>query len=209
MTSLLRVPPGRAGRLWLRRRLSTAERGVDLLERKLRILAREHERLAREAERTGAEWTAACTEADTWLVRAALAGGRRSLRPPAGLAGVTVHWTHAMGTGYPDGATCVPPPAPATLDTSAALVRARAACASALDAAVRHAAAQEAERVLAAEVTATRQRIRALENRWIPRLTTALAGIDLSLEEMERSDAACLLRAAPGTNDRWAGEGSS
>ena len=32
------VPPGRAGRLWLQRRLETARRGAGLLDRKLRIL---------------------------------------------------------------------------------------------------------------------------------------------------------------------------
>lgn len=202
MTALSRVPPGRAGRLWLRRRLSTAERGLDLLERKLRILAVEHERVAREAEAAFAAWTAACAEADTWLLRAALAGGRRSLRAPADRADVTVHWTHAMGTAYPQSATCVLPPAPPSLACSAALVRARKACETALAAAVRQAAATEAERVLAQEVTRTRQRIRALEKRWIPRLTAAITDTDLALEEMERSDASCLRRAADGEGRR-------
>ncbi|GAB3979447.1 hypothetical protein GCM10029978_074850 [Actinoallomurus acanthiterrae] len=197
MTTLSRIPPGRAGRLWLRRRLTTAERGLDLLQRKLRILTREHERLVLEAERATAEWTAACEEADAWLLRAALAGGRRSLRHAAEPADVTVHWTYAMGTGYPERATCALPALPPSLPCSAALVRARRACRTALETAVRHAAAQEAERVLAQEVTITRQRIRALEKRWIPRLATAIADIDLALEEMERSDAARLLRAAP------------
>lgn len=198
MTSLSRLPPGRAGRLWLRRRLVTAERGHDLLQRKLRILTREHERLAREAERTNTEWAAACELADTWMLRAALAGGRRSFRPAADLADVTVHWRYSMGTGYPDHATCDLPSAPPSLPCSAALIEVRNACRAALQAAVHHAAAQEAERVLAREIATTRQRIRALEKRWIPRLTSAIAGIDLALEEMERFDAARLLRAAPG-----------
>jgi V/A-type H+-transporting ATPase subunit D len=205
MTSLSRVPPGRAGRLWLRQRLASAERGLDLLERKLRILTIEHERRAREAERTEAEWTAACARADIWSLRAALTCGRSSFRPPTGPAEITVRWTHAMGTRYPDGATCALPPGPASLDTSAALARARTSCASALDAAVRHAAAREAERVLALEISATRQRIRALRNRWIPRLTAAIGAIDLALEETERADLICLLRAVPGEDDRRLG----
>lgn len=199
MTSLSRVPPGRAGRLWLRRRLDTAERGLDLLDRKLRILRKEHERLALVAERTNAEWTAACADADAWLLRASLAGGRRSLRPAAGLADVTVRWTHAMGTGYPEDASCRLPAAPPSLACSAALVRAREAYRIAIEAGVRHAAAHEAERILAREIAATRQRIRALKDRWIPRLTAAMAEIDLALDEMERSDAARLLRVTGPT----------
>ena len=39
------VPPGRAGRLWLQRRLQVARRGADLLDRKLRLLADELGRL--------------------------------------------------------------------------------------------------------------------------------------------------------------------
>ncbi|HSO55578.1 MAG TPA: V-type ATPase, D subunit, partial [Actinomycetes bacterium] len=49
------VPPGRAGRLWLRGRLATAERGLDLLDRKLRILRREQERLRLLERRTAEE----------------------------------------------------------------------------------------------------------------------------------------------------------
>src|SRR6266566_9507160 len=76
----IRVPPGRAGRLWLRGRLQVAERGLDLLDRKLRILRREHERLALLAQRTGEAWEHACREAETWLLRAALLSGQRALR---------------------------------------------------------------------------------------------------------------------------------
>lgn len=50
---MIGVPPGRAGRLWLRRRLAAAERAVELLERKLRILRAEQDRLALLAQRTG------------------------------------------------------------------------------------------------------------------------------------------------------------
>ncbi|MFB9839410.1 V-type ATP synthase subunit D, partial [Actinoallomurus acaciae] len=78
MTSLTRVPPGRAGRLWLHRRLIIAQRGVDLLQRKLRILVRDHHRLASEAERTGRDWAAACADADERGLRACLADGRRA-----------------------------------------------------------------------------------------------------------------------------------
>lgn len=198
MTSPSRIPPGRAGRLWLRRRLATAERGHDLLQRKLHVLLGEHERLAREAGRTREEWIAAYREADTWLLRAALAGGRRSLVPAPGLADVTVFWRQVMGVRHPERATCDLPAPPATLPGSAALVEARTACRTTLRAAVRHAAAQEAERVLAAEITATRGRVRALERRWIPRLTAAMTAIDLALDEAERFDAARLRQRHAG-----------
>ena len=75
-----RVPPGRAGRLWLRGRLATAERGLDLLDRKLRILRREQERLRLLERRTGEELRRRCGDADRWLLRAALLGGQRGLR---------------------------------------------------------------------------------------------------------------------------------
>jgi V/A-type H+-transporting ATPase subunit D len=200
MTALSRVPPGRAGRLWLRRRLDVAERGLDLLQRKLHLLAREYHRLATDADRTGREWAARCRDAHTWTLRVSVADGRRSLRPSSSPADVTVRWTDIMGLRYPVEATCTLPASPPSLPCSAALVEAQEAVRAALVAAVHHAAAREAERRVAQEITATRQRIRALQNRWIPRLTTAIKDIDLALDEMERSDTARLLRA--GRADR-------
>jgi V/A-type H+-transporting ATPase subunit D len=194
MTTLSRVPPGHAGRLWLRRRLAVAERGFGLLQRKLQVLVREHGRLASEAERTAGEWAAACADADTWTLRAPLADGRRSLRARTSAAEVTVHWTDAMGIRYPSETACTLPDVPMALPCSAAVVVARDAARTALQAAVHHAAAREAERRVALELTGTRQRIRALEKRWIP-LNTAIHAIDLALDEMERSDAVRLLRA--------------
>lgn len=195
MTALARVPPGRAGRLWLRQRLIIAERGLDLLQRKLHILVTEHRRLAAEAERTGREWTTRCKDAGTWTLRTCLADGRRSLRPSASPAQVTVHWTDTMGIRYPAEAACTLPGSPPPLACSAALTEARRAAWAALEAAAHHAAARAAERRVAEEIAATRQRIRALQNRWIPRLAAAIKDIDLALDEMERSDAARLLRA--------------
>ena len=57
---------------------------------------------------------------------------------------------------------------------------------------MRHAAAAEALRVVEAEALATRYRLRAIEDRWIPRLEQALAEVTLALEEQELSDAARL-----------------
>ena len=48
------VPPGRAGRLWLTRRLQVARRGADLLNRKLQILQAELGRFRDAEARTAA-----------------------------------------------------------------------------------------------------------------------------------------------------------
>ena len=72
-------PPGRTGRLWLRRRLDTAVRGSDLLGRRLQILRRAQDTLRGQAERTSEVWERSCTEADLWLLRATLLGGRRTV----------------------------------------------------------------------------------------------------------------------------------
>ncbi|WP_169947054.1 V-type ATP synthase subunit D [Microbispora sp. H11081] len=196
----LPVPPGRAGRLWLRRRLAVLRRGLAVLDRKLRILRRERERLALHAARTGREWEAACRDADTWSLRAALLGGRRAVRLAAGggLAEVSVDRVDAMGTSYPGRASFRAPeeddPA-APLPLTAALGPARDACRDALRAAVEHAAAKEAERIVAAEEEATGRRIRALRDHVLPRLEAALTEVELALDEMERADGARVRRA--------------
>jgi V/A-type H+-transporting ATPase subunit D len=64
---------------------------------------------------------------------------------------------------------------------------------------VRHAAAARAVRVIEAEATATRYRLRAIRDRLIPGLEQARAQVVLALDELERADAARLrLAGAPG-----------
>ncbi|HEY7432980.1 MAG TPA: hypothetical protein VH641_19840 [Streptosporangiaceae bacterium] len=46
--------------------------------------------------------------------------------------------------------------------------------------------------VIEAETTATRNRLQAVRDRWIPGLSQALAEAQFALEEMERDDAARL-----------------
>ena len=66
MTTALRgLPPGRAGRLWLQRRLDVATRGGDLLEQKLRILVAEEEAYTLQSERTRAAWESAAPTTST------------------------------------------------------------------------------------------------------------------------------------------------
>ena len=186
------VPPGRAGRLWLTRRLQVARRGADLLDRKLRILQAELARFRDSEALTAAEWDRCCADAERWLLRASMLGGERAVRLAADgqPAAVTIPYTVTMGVRHPASPACVIP-ASVTWD-GPTLTRTRQAHAAALEAAVRHAAAAEALRVIEAEVLATRYRLRAIEDRWIPRLEQALAEVTFALEEQELADAARL-----------------
>jgi V/A-type H+/Na+-transporting ATPase subunit D len=186
------VPPGRAGRLWLTRRLQVARRGADLLDRKLRILQAELGARRSAAAQTAAEWERCCADAQQWLLRASMLGGQRAVRLAAdGQAAEVIIQHHVtMGVRHPAEATCRVPVA-AGWD-GPALAATRQAHVAALTAAVRHAAAAEALRLIEAEVLATRYRLRAVRDRWIPRLEQALAEVTLALEEQELADAARL-----------------
>jgi V/A-type H+/Na+-transporting ATPase subunit D len=188
----LAVPPGRAGRIWLVRRLETARRGADLLDRKLRILQGELATLQAAAEETAAQWDRAAAEAMTWLLRAALLGGERAIGLAADgqAADVQISYATTMGIRYPTAATCTIRPA-ATWD-SPVVAGARRAHRAALAAAAQHAAASAAVRALDDEVRATRYRLRAVQDRWIPGLEQALAEVTFTIEELERADAARL-----------------
>ena len=217
VTGDLHAPPGRAGRLWLQRRLATAQQGADLLDHKLHILRTERERLALKHERTSTAWEAASREATTWLLRGVLLGGERSVRLSSGhaLADVEIAWEQPMGVRYPAEATCaVPEPAADSAPMSnAALVTARECHRRALQAAVEHAVVEAAVQVLEAEERATRRRLRAIEERWIPRLREALAEVQLKLEEEEHADGVRLRwaagrRTAPGQAEPRTGQTS-
>jgi V/A-type H+/Na+-transporting ATPase subunit D len=192
----LTVPPGRAGRIWLVRRLETARRGADLLDRKLRILQDELARRQATAAQTQARWDRCEADAQTWLLRAALLGGQRTIRlaDDGQRAEVTIGYELAIGVRYPSRVACTFP-APSTWDDPV-VARTRHAHRAALAAAADHAAAAAAVRILEAEVRATRYRLRAVQDRWIPRLEQALADVTFALEEQERSDAARLRLAA-------------
>jgi V/A-type H+/Na+-transporting ATPase subunit D len=194
------VPPGRAGRLWLTRRLQLARRGADLLDRKLRILQAELARFREADARTAAEWDRSCADAEQWLLRALMLGGERAVRLGADgqLATVTIPYAVTMGVRHPASPACLSPAA-VTWD-GPTLKATRQAHAAALAAAVQHAAAAEALRVLEAEALATRYRLRAIEDRWIPRLEQALAEVTFALEEQELADAARLRLAAARTS---------
>ncbi|MEU5100490.1 V-type ATP synthase subunit D [Streptomyces sp. NPDC020996] len=189
----LRVPPGRAGRMKLRRSLGAARRGADLLDQKLRILRARHQELS-EAERVAREhWHRRLGEAESWLRRGLLLGGEEALDALARTrpAELEVSWTSTMGVRHPGRATCTVPgrqpgePAP----PNTALVHAESAYADAVRAAAEYAAARAAARAVGAEVLSTGRRVRALRRHWVPRLEAALARADAALEQSEHEDA--------------------
>lgn len=197
----LAVPPGRAGRLWLVRRLETARTGAGLLDRKLRLLQAELTRLQAVAELTARRWDSCQDDAQVQLLRAALLGGQRAIQLAAGgHAEVTISYAATMGIRYPAAAVCAAP-APATWE-GPVVAQARRAHQEALAAAAEHAAATAALRVIEAETAATRYRLRAIRERWLPRLESALAEVTLAIEEQEQADAARLRRAGPSP---WSG----
>lgn len=192
------IPPGRAGRMWLRGRLATAERGRDQLDRKLRILIPERQRLQTRLELRRQAWSAAYDEAQTWGLRAALLGGEDAIRgaTPAHPADVQVTWASAMGLSYPEDAVLAEPaPGDEAVPSNAAIVPATAAFRGALLAGARAAAAQEAVSRLESEIAVTRRRMRALDKRWLPWLRESLARLELTLEQTEQEDGMRLRRA--------------
>jgi V/A-type H+-transporting ATPase subunit D len=185
---LHRVPPGRSGRLWLERRLAVARRGAEVLDEKIRVLEAESRRVAADVDATGDEWESAAREARVWLQRTGLLDGERGLRLARQQddATVEVSWGQLMGLRYPRDAVCggstddARPPV-----GSSAQDAAREACARALDAAARHAVARGAHAAIEREKAATRRRLRAVEERWVPLLEDAVAQVELSIAEHE------------------------
>lgn len=110
----LAVPPGRAGRLWLDRRLATGRRAADLLDRKLRILQSELGNLRAAAAAADLEWRQQSAEADRRLLLAALLGGERAVRlaTAPGYADVQIGYAVTIGVRHPSDGSCTPPPGP-------------------------------------------------------------------------------------------------
>jgi V/A-type H+/Na+-transporting ATPase subunit D len=200
MTATLRgMPPGRAGRLWLRHRLAVAAHSADLLEQKLRILAGEEQSFALLADRRAAEWRSSVADLDRWVLRSALLSGENGLRASAsrGEATVDIEWRVTMGVRLAADATCVVPtrdPTEAPPDNSA-LVSAIDAAERTVRAAVDQATAEAALDAVRAEMAATRRQLRAVRDRWIPRLEAAHAALTVALEDQEHDE---------GVRLRWA-----
>jgi V/A-type H+-transporting ATPase subunit D len=194
----MRIPPGRAGRLWLERRLATAQHASGLLKEKVAILSHAEQRLAQRAAQTAGEWQRLCAESGTWTLRAALLSGRRVLRIASD--GVTaqaeVELGSTIGVEHPiSGVVRMERTEDVPVVGSAAVKQATDAANAAVDAALAAAVASAALRAVRAELAATRRTLRALEQRWIPRFSSTLVQVRLDLEELERAE---------GVRHRWA-----
>jgi V/A-type H+-transporting ATPase subunit D len=198
----IRTPPGRAGRLWLLRRLETARRGADVLEQKRRTLLRERRRLSERLAETEAEWERLAAAAAEWNARAAAAAGQRRLRLAAlhrpAKAGISLTRRNVLGVVVPVEATVQTGGAPDFVALGGASVALAAqAHAEALSAAAAYAAARTAHEAITAELQRTARRLRAIEHRWIPAHEAALRKLELELDESELADIA---------RTRWASE---
>lgn len=202
-TGLRGQPPGRAGLTWLVRRRDVATRGGDLLERKLRILLAEEQDYTLKTERTAAEWVDSVAELERWMLCSAVLSGERGARLASdGAAGeVEVTWTLTMGVRYPSSATWWAPegPAGAFPPDNSALVQARPAAQRAVRAGVEHAVAVTALDAVRAEIATTRRQLRALRERWIPRLESAHSGLVVTLDDQEHDEHVRLRWAADPT----------
>lgn len=189
----LRTPPGRAGRIWLLRRLAVARRGQDVLEQKRRALLREAERLRADRDEARRDWEEVAREAETWWERAGLLAGRRPLELArelvAGEAEVELRWRNALGVLAPAEAEVTQPRAAGAARGTSALALAAAAHRRALSAAARLGVAERAYEATLAEAAATSRRLRAIERRWLPEHERALRRLELELDEVDREDA--------------------
>lgn len=204
----LRVPPGRAGRLWLVRRLEVARRGVEVLDQKRQTLLREQQRLSKVLAAATWDWELKARAAAEWNDRALAIAGERRLRlaalPAAGRCEVEVEWRNALGTVFPAAASVRAAPSPDFVALGGGSVVALAAQAhrDAAVAAAGYAAARAAHEAIAAELAATARRQRAIERRWIPEHEAALHRIELALDEREREDVARVKWAVDASDSR-------
>jgi V/A-type H+-transporting ATPase subunit D len=195
-------PPGRAGQTWLRRRLGAAQRSSALLDRRLAILRGRQAQFSRRADETRAVLDRLVAEAERAALRAALALGETALQPPADAppAEVDVEWAALIGTRLPSAAQVSLPEASrlGRVPSGASAVLTARAYRDLLGAAVQHAVAVAAQRVVDDEIATTRFRLRAIEDRWIPRLQQAQTVLALALAEDESGEAVRIRWATGG-----------
>jgi len=194
----MQIPPGRAGRLWLQRRLEAAERSADVLDQKRQALVELERSLAKELRSAEAAWEAASRDAGVWLSRALTLSGPARLDlvahyTPA--AHVDVRRQNRLGVRYPAMAEVQLPPQEDTtaLGGSSAVHGAVEAHRQALSAGAELARARTAHAAVEAELASVVRRRRAIERRWVPRHERALDQLELSLDEGEREDLLRLL----------------
>jgi V/A-type H+-transporting ATPase subunit D len=191
----IRVPAGRAGRLWLRNRIEVARHGADILDEKRQALVRELLRLRGLVDEAETDWSEAAPEATAWLRRAAVMGGERPLqlaRLSVGeTAGIELAWRNALGVTYPSGARLVLPRGrPSAAASTAALLEAAEAHRRALEVAAQLGVLRLARDRIEAELARTIRRLRAIQHRWLPRHEQALRELEVLFDEREREEAA-------------------
>ncbi len=200
MTGLRGLPPGRAGRTWLVRRLAAARRSSDLLDRRLLILRGQRSVFEQRTgdARTKVELLAA--QAERSALRTALVAGEDALgfAAPPPTATVDITWSALIGARFPSEADVRLPEQPrdAHVPPSASAVVATAAYRSLVVAVVDYAVLTAALRVVDDEVATTGLRLRAIEDHWIPRMEQARAAVELMLAENENGEAVRLRWAA-------------
>jgi V/A-type H+/Na+-transporting ATPase subunit D len=191
----LRIPPGRAGRVWLLTRLEVARRGAELLDRKRQALLAEQARARAQAERARSDWLEAAAQVEVWTLRAGAVDGAIRLellaRHVPERASLELSWRNLMGAQLPRAEVIgVPDPPPiSALGGSSAAVLLASACSEAARAAARYAIAERAQAELSTELRRAARRLRALRERWIPQHEQALATLDLALDEAQREQA--------------------
>ena len=190
----VQVPPGRAGRMWLRSRTDFARRSLELLDRKQLLLRQELERARTGRDSAREAWNDACLEARRWGLRAELIAGASDVAMAgsalAGQAEVQVAWRNTMGVAHPRYARVTPAvlaPMQAAA-TSSALGVAASAYRRALEAAVSYAAIERACDALESELSATQRRRRSIERHRLPALRAALERLEFRLDELEREE---------------------
>jgi V/A-type H+-transporting ATPase subunit D len=192
----IRIPPGRAGRLWLLRRLDVARRGADVLDQKRQTLLREQGHLAERLSAATIEWERQAAAAKEWNARALTIAGPRRLLVSAlhrrARAEVSVEWRNTLGVIVPANTRVHLGPNPdfVALGGGSSVALAAQAHERALAAAAAHSAARMADESIAAELATTTRRLRAIERRWIPDHEAELARLELRLEEVELEDVA-------------------
>jgi V/A-type H+/Na+-transporting ATPase subunit D len=187
------IPPGRAGRLWLRGRVDFARRSLELLDRKQLLLRRELSNLATRLDATRQNWTDSCAEADQWGLRAAALSAADVAFASTSVAGqgrVEVPWRNTMGVWHPgdprcDTAVLAPVESAAA---NAAVAPAARAYRRALEAAAAHAATERSWSALSHELRETERRRQAIERRRLPSLEDSLRRLELRLDELEREE---------------------
>jgi V/A-type H+-transporting ATPase subunit D len=206
VTVALRLPPGRAGRLWLLHRIDAGRRGDEVLNQKRQALVREELRLRAELVDAEEDWRRSAAEARRWLERAALLGGERGLDAArfhaVGPAEIDVAWRSTLGVRHPVEArvASVGGRGPLLAGT-AALVPAAEAHRRALEAGARYAVASASHRRVAAELALTARRLRTIERRWLPEHEDALRELEIRLDEDEREESARIRWAAGREGD--------